>query len=259
MGSPVVEFAPNYETEPPFCQPDQRYMVYKLRTRLLEALFPSICRLCGTRLSAQPDLCADCMRDLPRLQHGCGQCGRSLSGTSNARHCGRCQRQPPHYDQTTALCHYQPPVDYLLKRLKFSSDLGLGPLLAGLLADKLRQRDHPMPELLLPVPLHPRRLRQRGFNQAIELARPLGKLLGIPLDRTLCRRTRHTEAQSLLSTTARRLNMRHAFTVTGKPAAAHVAIIDDVMTTGHTVGELARMLKRAGVIKVEVWVIARAG
>jgi ComF family protein len=149
-------------------------------------------------------------------------------------------------------------VDHLLKRLKFSGELALGSLLGELLAEQMALRTDPLPQQLIPVPLHPARLRERGFNQATELARAIGKHLEIPPAWRLCRRQRNTQPQSLLSNTARRLNLRNAFSVSGTPSA-HVAIVDDVMTTGHTSNELARALKQAGAEKVEVWVIARAG
>ncbi|MDX1697481.1 MAG: ComF family protein [Thiohalobacterales bacterium] len=233
-------------------------MVYNWGNRLLDILFSPTCRLCGGRVTASPMLCTGCEGDLPRLTRACRQCARPLPAHGADNRCGHCQQLAPHFDRTTALCHYHPPVDYLLKRLKFAGDLGMAPLLAGLLARQLEQRSDPLPELLVPVPLHPARLRQRGYNQAIELARPLGRRLAIPLGRSLCRRTRRTETQSLLGTTARRLNMRNAFAVNGIPAVTRVAIVDDVMTTGSTAGELARTLKYAGVLEVEVWVIARA-
>jgi ComF family protein len=247
----------DYGTNAEICQPGDNMKVYKWSGQLLDSLFPPACRLCGARTGAGPALCAGCRHDLPRLIHGCRQCARPLPGDAPQR-CGHCQRQPPPFDHTTALFHYQPPLDFLLKRLKFARDPGMGPLLAALLARELRRRTAPLPGLLVPMPLHPTRLRERGYNQAVEIARPLGKALGIPLDHGLCRRTRRTEAQSLLGTTARRLNVRNAFVATGTAATAHVAIVDDVMTTGCTVSELARVLKRAGVGKVEVWVIARA-
>jgi ComF family protein len=129
-----------------------------------------------------------------------------------------------------------------------------------LLAGKIALRTAPLPELLIPVPLHRMRLRTRGFNQAMELARHLGQRLAVPVDCRICRRDRRTEPQSLTPLRLRRRNLRGAFSVTGElPAGAHVAIIDDVMTTGHTVEELARVLTRAGAGRVEVWVIARSG
>lgn len=231
--------------------------VYKWGGHLLDRLFPPACHLCGASTVAGPALCAGCQCDLPWLLHGCSQCARPLTGADGQR-CGHCQQHPPPFDHATALFHYQPPLDYLLKRLKFSRDPAMGPLLASLLARKLLPRPAPLPDLLVPMPLHPTRQRERGYNQAVEIARPLARALGVALDHGLCRRIRRTEAQSLLGTTARRVNVRNAFAVTGTTAAQHVAIVDDVMTTGCTAAELARVLKRAGVGKIEVWVIARA-
>jgi ComF family protein len=223
----------------------------------MDRLFPPRCRLCGAG-GTSTLLCRPCRDELPWLDKSCPQCARPLNTHDNPAPCGRCQQQAPVFDAAHALFHYQPPVDHLLKRLKFSGDLGLGPLLGELLAEQLAQRAGALPQQLIPVPLHPVRLRERGFNQATELAGVAGRQLGIPLARRLCRRRRNTEPQSLLSNTARRLNLRNAFAVNGTPAA-HVAIVDDVMTTGHTSNELARALKQAGAQIVEVWVIARAG
>lgn len=233
-------------------------MVYKWSNRLLDSLFPPACRLCNARVSGILPLCKGCRDDLPRLEPGCERCARPLGGDAGDRHCGRCQRKPPAYDRTTALYYYRPPLDYLVKNLKFSGDLGMGPLLAELLCEQLQGRIDALPGLLVPVPLHPDRQRERGYNQALELARPLGRALDIPVDNRLCRRIRPTAAQSLLGTTARRVNMCNAFAVDVATVTPHVAIIDDVMTTGCTAHELARVLKRAGVSLVEVWVVARA-
>jgi ComF family protein len=224
---------------------------------LLDRVFPPRCRLCGSGGETQW-LCRPCRDELPWLLQHCPQCGYPQDPRGEPSSCGRCQRQAPAFDVTHALFHYRPPVDHLLKRLKFSGELALGPLLGGLLAEHLAQRGDALPTQIIPVPLHPVRLRERGFNQATELAGIVGRQLGIPLARRLCRRRRNTGPQSLLSNTARRLNLRNAFAVSGVPAA-HVAIVDDVMTTGHTTNELARVLKQAGAQVVEVWVIARAG
>ena len=199
------------------------------------------------------------MAELPWLTSGCHQCAQPVTALAPGNRCGACQRRPPAFDATTALFHYRPPVDYLLKRLKFASDLSIAPLLGSLLARQLGLRQTPLPGLLVPVPLHHSRVRERGFNQATELARALGKQLHIPMAQRLCRRQRRTEAQSRLPPAARRLNLRNAFTVSGAPDNRHIAIIDDVMTTGHTANELARVLKQAGAECIEVWVIARSG
>lgn len=234
-------------------------MVYNCTRWLQTLLFPPHCRLCDAAVGAGLNLCPACRDDLPWLGAHCSCCACPLPTAHPDTHCGRCQRRPPAFNATTALFHYRPPVDYLIRRLKFSHELGLGPLLAGLLAQHLNVRNTPLPDLLVPVPLHYARLRERGFNQATELARRLGRELGIRHDPRLCTRHRNTRPQSLLPVTARRLNLRNAFSITGTLPAAHVAIIDDVMTSGHTSDELARTLKRAGAECVEVWVIARAG
>jgi len=241
-----------------FCQPKQDHMVYKL-TQWLQDLFPSHCRLCGTATRALPDLCRSCREDAPWLENVCSRCSFPLPACRDDALCGRCQKLAPAFDATTALFHYRPPIDYLIKRLKFSNELAISPLLSGLLANRLVARDAPLPALLIPVPLHHTRLRERGFNQATELARGVGRKLNIRISHRLCTRNRNTAPQSLLTHNARRLNLRNAFTVTANRIPGHVAIIDDVMTTGHTSNELARALKRAGAKRVEVWVIARAG
>ncbi len=222
-------------------------------------MWPPACRLCGVRLPDWPELCAGCLGDLPWLIYSCPRCARPLPRHSHGNTCGRCLQQAPAYDRTRALFTYQPPADFLLKRLKFSGDLGMAPLLAALFGGLVERSDEPHPDMLVPVPLHPRRLRERGFNQATEIARPLARQLKIPLQTTLCRRVRNTEAQSLLAPVARRLNMRRAFEVIDMPSNAHIAIVDDVMTTGHTARELAGAMKRAGAARVDVWVMARAG
>ena len=234
-------------------------MVYQYLARLQDALFPPRCHLCGDSSAQAAQLCLPCTAELPWLTTACTQCAQPVMALSPRGHCGACQRRPPAFDQATALFHYQPPVDHLLKRLKFASELAIAPLLAGLLAERLGQRDKALPGLLVPVPLHHSRLRERGFNQATELARVLGKRLHIPLANKLCRRRRPTEPQSRLPPAARRLNLRNAFAVPETLDCSHLAIVDDVMTTGHTANELARVLKRAGAEHIEVWVIARAG
>jgi ComF family protein len=176
--------------------------------------------------------------------------------------CGQCQIRPPAFEHCQALFTYRTPVDHLLQRLKFGGRLELAHLLGQLMADWLIKDlgmglEAPLPERLLPVPLHAGRLRERGFNQALELARPVARRLGVPLDARSCRRILCTAAQADLSRAARLKNMRGAF-ATVRPITGHVAVIDDVMTTGSTAHELARTLLKAGAERVEIWVFARA-
>lgn len=234
-------------------------MVYNWKTTLQSWLFPAHCRLCLAPTGTGTALCAACHDDLPWPGASCPRCAAPLGNTTRGGYCGRCQRRPPAYGSTTAALRYGPPADYLIQRLKFAGELALAPLLGGLLAARLAARTNPLPQLLIPVPLHRSRLRERGFNQATEIARVLARRLRIPLDRRLCERQRATEAQSLLPVKVRHWNVRNAFAMPGTTRARHVAIVDDVMTTGHTVNELARVLRRGGIETVEVWVIARAG
>ena len=255
MGSGALD----YETEPPGCQPDKEIVVYDWKRLLQSLLFPVHCRLCAVRTGTAVSLCPDCSADLPWLESACHQCGCALPAGDDQLLCGACQQRPPLFDTTTAILQYRPPVDYLVQRLKFSGELAIAPLLSELLALQVCSREDSLPGLIVPVPLHPSRLRERGFNQATEIARLLGKKLHLPVNHRLCKRTRKTDTQSLLPVKIRHWNVRNAFAVTGEIPARHIAIVDDVMTTGHTVNELARALKRAGAERVEVWVIARAG
>jgi ComF family protein len=227
--------------------------------RLETLVYPPRCRLCGVTAGVADGLCGGCLADLPFLTVGCVRCARVLPEGYTAGICGACLKKPPAFDSTTAVLRYRAPVDYLIQRLKFSGELALAPLLARRLAEKIAARGDALPELLIPVPLHRTRLRERGFNQATEVARPLGRWLKIPVDHGLCGRSWHAPPQSLTPPAARRRNVRGAFRLEEQPHVSHVAIIDDVMTTGHTVNELAGVLRRAGVRLIEVWVVARSG
>lgn len=170
--------------------------------------------------------------------------------------CGDCLRRPPPQTATQAVFLYRAPLDRLLPRAKFHADLASLHLLATLMARRLGTVDRPL--ALAPVPLHIGRLRRRGYDQALELARPLAQHLGLPLRDDLLRRVRATSAQSRLDAVARRRNVRGAFAVRGGVALpTHVALIDDVMTTGATARAAATALLRAGVARVDVWVCAR--
>jgi ComF family protein len=222
---------------------------------LWQRLYPLQCVLCGAPGAEGLDLCPPCRTDLPFLQTACRRCARPLSTVGI---CGLCQQQTPPQDRTLSGFHYQSPVDYLILQLKFGGKLHLAPLLGKLTAERLAPHLDSLPECIIPVPLHPHRLRERGFNQALELARPLASYLKIPINAHAVRRIRPTAAQSSLPRQERKQNVRDAFALRNPLAARHVAILDDVLTTGHTVGELAKILRRAGAQTVEVWTCTRA-
>jgi ComF family protein len=223
-------------------------------------LFPPLCVLCGAKGHAGMDLCADCREDLPRNTRACVQCALPLT-TPHSTLCGQCLQKAPPFDRAHALWRYEPPVQQWVARLKFRQELVYAQLMGQLLASHLTQLydlQDKKPDLILPVPLHAGRLRERGFNQAVEIARPVGCRLGIPLGFTQCQRIKSTHPQTELPAKERRRNVRGAFHVNQNLDAGYVALVDDVMTTGQTVHELARTLRRAGVARIDVWVCARA-
>jgi ComF family protein len=229
-----------------------------LRSRLTAIghwLLPPRCLLCGDAGHEGLDLCRDCAAELPRNASCCARCALPLP--LPAALCGRCQRHPPPWEAAWAPFRYGWPLDRLEARFKFGRDLAAGRSLVALWRGQ--PRPLALPEVVVPVPLHRARLRQRGYNQALELARPLTRALGVPLRHDLLARTRSTAAQSELDAPTRRRNVRGAFVVRSEaPLPAHVAVLDDVMTTGATLAECARVLKRAGVARVDVWALARA-
>jgi ComF family protein len=221
-------------------------------------LLPPICVLCGAR-GEDCGLCAGCRAGLPWQANACTACALPLASGDL---CGQCLRHPPVRDETVAIFGYAPPVDALVRRIKFNGDLACVRLLGLLMAEGVLRRlpgmpDVHVPDLIVPVPLHRSRLAKRGYNQAAELARPLARILGVPLDIAGCVRKRATAEQSGLDAAARALNLRDAFAARRR-FPADIAIVDDVMTTGHTVDALARVLKQAGADRVRVWVCARA-
>ncbi len=226
-----------------------------LGTRLQQWLLPLKCLLCGAPGANGIDLCADCAGELPRNTSCCARCALPLA--IPAALCGECQRRPPPWDAAWAPFRYAWPLDRLESRYKFGRDLAAGRVLAAMWQAEPRPLE--LPDLILPVPLHRGRLRQRGYNQALELAKPLARALNIPLQNDLLQRHRATPAQTELDAVTRRRNMHGAFALrAGVALPTYVAILDDVMTTGATLAECARVLKRAGVQRVDVWALARA-
>ncbi len=242
-------------------QPVFQRQIRRLFKGLGDTVVPPVCRLCGMggfQRDCLSDLCPGCMADLPLIEHHCQTCGLVLPRT--VARCGQCIRQPPHFNRVWAALVYQPPIEGLVQAYKFRRELAAGRVLAGIMARQLAAQGAPRPDLLVPVPLHPRRHLWRGFNQAERLALDLVDLLGpINFDRLLVRR-RATQAQSELPASRRRGNVRHAFAVKDRsyPLPPFIALVDDVMTTGATVNECARLLKRQGARRVDVWVAARA-
>jgi ComF family protein len=212
------------------------------------------CLLCGLGRVSDGAVCAACRADLPWLPEAvCPQCAQPSPGGAR---CGHCLAAPPAFDTTTAALAYALPVDALISALKYDARLEIAPFLAGSLISRLE--DTPGIDVLLPLPLHASRLRERGFNQALEIARPLARAFKLPVAPRLCRRTRATPPQVGLTRAQRRKNLRGAFTVDTNVQGLRIAIVDDVMTSGSSLDELAATLKQAGAAAVSAWVVARA-
>jgi ComF family protein len=229
-------------------------MVYKWLVSAQVRLFPPLCLLCRARTSETDGICPGCREGLPLPGRTCPRCAAVCAGPGL---CGRCQRRLPAFDATLAAFPYAPPIAQLVHQLKYHRRLDCGRLLGLLLAEAVERAETALPELIVPVPLHSARLRRRGYNQALEIARPLSRRLGVPLATRAARRLRPTPPQTELAPRSRRRNVHGAFSAADVDGT-HVAVVDDVMTTGSTVDALAHALHQAGAEKVEVWVVARA-
>jgi ComF family protein len=232
-----------------------------LAGRLSLALLPSSCALCGARAAAA--VCPDCHAQFVTPQSArCPSCANPVATGDAGRHCGACQSHPPAFDATIAAADYSAPLDQLVLQLKFGGTLALAPWFGRTLADAVAaQAGFELPGLLCPVPLGAQRLAQRGFNQALEIARPLARSLGVALRPALAIRVRETQAQSGVAPAERKKNIRDAFIIAPQALALvrgqHIGVVDDVMTSGATLHELAAMFKRFGATRVSNLVFAR--
>jgi len=214
-------------------------------------LFGGSCFLCKGKAAAL--LCAACDADLPRL--GPQHCPRCALASPAGALCGRCLTQPPAFDATHAALAYGFPADVLIQQLKFHGELSLAPLLGQFVVENVSATRRV--DFLLPVPLSAGRLRERGFNQALEIARHVARSTGVSIAQELCERTRDTPPQFGLSMEERRKNVKGAFQCPRLLGGAEIAVLDDVMTTGTTLDEIAATLKRAGAVRVVNWVVAK--
>ncbi len=219
----------------------------------LRWLFAPRCVVCGDPGLPDRDLCAACHDALPWQGPACARCALPLPESGI---CGVCLQRPPPLDTVHAAFDYAFPVDGLLPWLKFHHDFASGRVLVQHMAERFAALERP--QALLPLPLHPSRLRKRGYDQALELAKPLARALGVPLRTDLLQRVRATSAQSRLDAEARKRNLRGAFAAAnGVALPGRVTLFDDVMTTGATLHAAAEALRKAGVAQVDAWVCAR--
>lgn len=230
-------------------------------TDVLARMFSQDCQLCG--IAAQAVICADCARDLPfRAEQGCPCCGESGSAVQL---CGACLAEPPHFDATVSAFRYEFPLDRLLQAYKFRANLALTAMLVDAVAAQidrqLREGRSSLPDVIMPMPLAARRLAARGFNQSALLGRALAERFNVRFAATGLVRVRDTRPQAGLKRVERQKNVKNAFTCNpGEQdlSGLHIALVDDVMTTGATMSEAARALKKAGASAVDAWAVARA-
>ncbi|WP_085706698.1 ComF family protein [Pseudomonas sp. B35(2017)] len=236
------------------CQPHVNWPVY------IWLKNNQTCLLCDEPADAETPLCPACETELPWLGDQCLTCALPLPAPGLT--CGDCLNDPPAFEQVAVPWAYGFPVDSLITRFKHNAKWPLGHLLADVLGQFLHYRFDeglPRPDALLPVPLARQRLRRRGFNQAQMLARWLGERLGLPSEDDILQRVLDTDAQQALDAKARKRNLRTAFALAPDAAVKgrHLALVDDVLTTGATAQALARLLRNAGAARVDVYCLAR--
>ncbi|MDP2786703.1 MAG: ComF family protein [Pseudomonadota bacterium] len=238
-------------------------------THFAQSRLPQACFLCSARVAGKL-LCPGCEADLPALPACCPQCALP---NSSGEVCGACLKQPPAFDRTLAVFAYAFPLDALVQQCKYAGATSLTAFFAERMAQRSRSasaRTNPACQervqragaetnldYLLPMPLHPARLAYRGFNQAAEIARRLSPQVGIPWLADACQRIRDTPSQAGLDLKTRQRNLRGAFACNLDLSGKRVALIDDVMTSGSSLNELAHVVRKAGAIEIQAWVLAR--
>ena len=220
--------------------------------RSLQRVLPQACALCNAP-SGNALVCVACNAGMPRIADACPRCALP---SRNRLVCGACLAKPPPFDATVAAWCYAFPADRLLQSFKYAATLALAEPFATAVAEAVRAHAAPMPDRLVAMPLSSRRQRERGFNHAHEIARRLSACVDVPLVRGLTR-TRDAPPQAGLTLRERVRNVRDAFAASEAIAGCSVAIVDDVMTTGATIGAAARALRKAGAVRVDAWIVAR--
>jgi len=222
-------------------------------------LYPNVCLNCNDVGEDGFDLCRRCYQNLPWIRHACMRCALPLP-TGSSSVCGSCSNRNLYFDQAFAPFLFDHFVREAVHQFKFNSKLNYGKLLAQLLTRYIQEQNLAAPDVLIPVPLHRKRLRRRGFNQALEIVRVINNQINSAISIKEVQRVRETRVQMELPAKNRYANVKNAFQLHSTNSnfnGKHVAIIDDVMTTGNTVNEVARCIKKVGAGRVDIWCIAR--
>jgi len=219
---------------------------------LRQHALPASCLLCAAP-AKRANLCEGCYADLPALPSG--QCPTCAEPTLGGETCGVCLSQPRRFDRVLAPAAYAYPLDRLIQNFKYGGNLAVAPLLADLMLARIRTE--PLPDLIVPMPLSTERLRARGFNQSLEIAALIGRRTGVPVDADACQRVRHGDAQSSLPYRRRADNVQGAFVCMRDLTGCSIAVVDDVLTTGSTLDEIARVLRLCGASRITGWTAAR--
>ena len=226
-------------------------------------LFPAGCLLCAATPSKSKNdyLCNSCLGDLQENRHACSLCALPIIDSTSTPLCAECLKSPPVFDGCLSAYVYAQPLEWMIQQLKFSEKLSYAPLLSSLMLRYLRVRvpKQSPADVIIPMPLHSRRLKERGFNQSLLLIEPIAAELGIPVDSNSCQRVLDTPHQTGKTARQRKQNIKGAFRFDNQKGYKRVIIFDDVITTGSSVGELSKVLRRAGVKRIDVWSLARAG
>ncbi len=223
---------------------------------IVQQIYPANCVLCGLSSDVNRDLCHNCVADFQINNSACLRCALPLSKSSQSLYCGQCLQKAPEYDAAWSAFIYVQPLEWMIHQLKFNGKLNFAKIMSSLAMPYLPDLEH-RPDCIIPVPLHARRIKERGFNQALELVKPLAKKLAIPVDVKSCFRQTCTSAQTDLNASHRRKNIKNAFAFENTHKYHYVVLFDDVITTGSTMAELAKAIKRQGVERVDVWSLAR--
>lgn len=197
--------------------------------------------------------CSACESDFKKKVNRCTNCAKQ---TNTAKICGNCLLSPPYFTSSTVLFDYQYPAKKLILAFKFKKQVELSSYFADKLFEIILNKNS-LPEVLIAVPLHHKRQAKRGYNQSLELAKNLGRKLGIPVNTSFCERIINTDPQSELPMKSRKKNVKNAFAISRDVIPKHIAIVDDVITTGSTINEIAQLFKKAGCEQIDVWAIAR--